>query len=388
MNGLLTIGLHMTVGDEQTRRQISGVLQYAAEHPELNVRDFCYPGDSPDLAELPPWIGKADGVVAWLPRMPGTVPWLRRARVPVVALGSDLRKDLPSVFTHAGSLARLAVAHFLALGMRHFAYVGLRYSDGSRERCRMLARELAKHGLPLQSYDTEKFLSGTYKDFASLDEVEPELVRLIQRAEKPLAVVAINDRSAAAVCRIAAELGLATPGDVAVLGVGDTELARVSLPPISTIRPALERTGYEAAGMLHRLIRGEQLKRCTVQVSALELVERDSTLGKRRAAATDVDRALEFIRQKASDNLRVEDVAAHVRLPLRTFEIQFAAATGCTVGEEIRNARLHRIKHLLETTDLPLASVAHLAGMNSAAALNEFFRRWTRTTPGKYRRKR
>lgn len=35
-----TIGLHMTAGDEQTRRQVEGMLQYVAEHPELTVRDF------------------------------------------------------------------------------------------------------------------------------------------------------------------------------------------------------------------------------------------------------------------------------------------------------------------------------------------------------------
>jgi LacI family transcriptional regulator len=173
-----------------------------------------------------------------------------------------------------------------------------------------------------------------------------------------------------------------------VLGLQDYEIARVSTPPISSVRPATERTGYEAARLLHRLLRGERPHRRTVQVPALELVARESTIGKQRAAATDVERALEFIRAKACDGIRVEDVAAHVLLPLRTFEIQFAAAVGRTVGAEIRTARLQRITHLLTTTDLSLSSVARLAGMNGPSALNEFFRRWTGTTPAKYRMQR
>ena len=314
------------------------------------------------------------------------MPWLRSGRVPVVALGSDLRKDVYSVYTQAASLARLAVEHLLGCGLKHFAYVGLRNVEGSPARCRHLARELAKHGLSLESYDTEQFLSGTYKDFSTLDGVEPGLVRLIQAAEKPLAIVAINDRSAVTVCRVAQELGFSIPHEVAVLGVGDVEAARVAHPPISSIRPALEQTGYQAARLLHQLLRGERPKRRAVQVPAVELVERESTIGRRRAAATDVELAREFIRQKGGGGIRVEDVVRHVHLPLRTFEIQFAAATGHTVGEEIRAARLQRVKHLLETTDLPLASVARLADMNSASCLNEFFRRWTGTTPAKYRR--
>ena len=57
MNGSLTIGLHMTAGHENTSRQIDGIIQYAANHA-INLADFCYPGDDPDLTDAPPWLGK------------------------------------------------------------------------------------------------------------------------------------------------------------------------------------------------------------------------------------------------------------------------------------------------------------------------------------------
>jgi LacI family transcriptional regulator len=377
----------MTAEHEQTRRHLEGVLRYSVEHPEIRVADFCYPGDAPDLSDAPPWMGKADGIVAYIGREPGITAWLRRGRVPIVNVCADLTKELISTFSDPRSIARLAVEHLLGLGFRQFAYVGSRLADGSKDRADALEKELAKHDLVLRAYQANRRFGGTYKDFASLDQVEPELVELIREQEKPLAVVAMHDRVAVAVCRIAEALGLAVPGDVAVLGVRDLEIARISTPPISSIRLDEERTGYEATRLLHRVMQGERLARRAVQIPALELVERESTIGKQRAAGTDVHRALEYIRQHACEGIRVEDVAAHVHMALRTFEIQFAAAVGRTVGDEIRQVRLARAKELLETTDLPVSSVARLLAMNDGCYLNNFFRRWIGMTPLTYRRR-
>ena len=270
MNGSLTIGLHMIALRESSRRRIDGILEYVAEQPAFKVADFCFLGNGPDTSRLPPWLGKADCVVVDVPRQAGIVAWLRRGRVPLVAVGADLRKDLMSVVATPRSLAKLAVEHMLKLGLRHFAYVGFRHADGSRHRHQALARELQKHGLGLNAYETEKRLAGTYEDYNSIGDVEPGLVRLISDTAKPLAVVAMNDSIAATVCRIVHDLGMKVPSDVAVLGVGDSELARVSTPPVTSIRSAGERQGYEAARLLHRIIRGEQPARRTVEINAQE----------------------------------------------------------------------------------------------------------------------
>jgi LacI family transcriptional regulator len=388
MSGKLTIGLHLTAGHEKSRREIEGVLRYTTENPDLRLADFCYPGDDPDLSSPPPWNGKVDGVVICVRRLSGIVSWLRRGGVPMVALGADLRRDLISVYSNPRSVARLSVAHYLELGYRNFAYVGYRHADGSRERSQALRATLAKRGLTLSSYETDVPLSGSYGDLASLNSGEPGLCDMIRSAEKPLAIVAINDRFAAAVCQIVKELDLSIPDDVAVMGVQDFEIARIASPPISSIRPATEQTGYEAARLLHRLICGQLPPRRVLLVGGMQLMERESTIGKRRAATTDIDRALAFIRQKACEDIRVEHVAAHVGMPLRTFEIEFSAATGRTVGADIRDVRLERAKTLLATTDLPLARVAHLIGMNTGSYLSEFFRRWMGVTPSEYRRQK
>ncbi|MER7578093.1 AraC family transcriptional regulator [Streptomyces sp. NPDC126514] len=52
----------------------------------------------------------------------------------------------------------------------------------------------------------------------------------------------------------------------------------------------------------------------------------------------------------------------------------------------LNEARHARACHLLETTDLTTASIAHAVGLGGAAALSHAFRRWQGVSPGEYRR--
>jgi LacI family transcriptional regulator len=376
----------MHVGIEQTRRAVDGVLRYVDLHPDLSVRDFNYPKNDRNLPDQPPWRGSVDGVVTNLARFPHLVPWLCSGGVPVVNTTADMTNELVSAYTDAKSIARLAVEHFTSLSRRSIAYVGYRHADGSRDRRLALEEELNIEGLPLAAYETDKFFTGTYDDFVSIGELEAELLDVLRETAKPMAVLALNDRWAVNVCRIARELGFSVPEDVAVLGVEDWDTSRLASPPISSIRTNGEQIGYEAAHLLHRMIRGERLPQRNVAVPAIEVVARESTVGRLRAAATDIKQALAYIHETACEGIRNEDVANHVHVPLRTLELQFAASVGRTVGAEIRHVRLARAKHLLETTDMSMARVAHLIGLSSASTLTTFLRRWADITPKAYRR--
>jgi transcriptional regulator GlxA family with amidase domain len=138
---------------------------------------------------------------------------------------------------------------------------------------------------------------------------------------------------------------------------------------------------------VHRMMLGKRLAQRLVLLPALEVIARESTVGKRPAPATDMQRALAYIQDMACEGIHVDDVAAHVTMALRTFEMAFTEAFGHTAGEEIRNARLARAKNLLETTDLALASVARQTGFTDASSLNRFFHRWTGLSATEYRRK-
>jgi len=388
MSRTWTIALHFNIGYEVALRILDGVIQYAQEHPELVLREFNFSKEEPGFPESPPWLRKADGVLMNLRREPGIHDWLRRGGVPAVNTGGDLckEKQVVSVFTDPQSVAGLAVRHFLDLGRRHFAFVGDREADATERIHKAMTKELIAHGLSLHTYRTEKVYMGTFDDFSSLAEVEPGLVDLIREAPKPLALLAQTDRCAAAICRVIQFMGLAIPDDVAVVGIHDTAMARLSSPPISSIRPPHQAIGYRAARVLHRILLGQRPGRRNILIPAMKLVGRSSSIEKPRAATTDVDRALDFIREHATEGIQVPDVAAHVHVPLRTFQIEFAASVGRPVGEEIRRVRLERIKNLLEMTDLPLENVARLAGLATAVSLIRIVNSATGMSPADYRR--
>jgi LacI family transcriptional regulator len=134
-----------------------------------------------------------------------------------------------------------------------------------------------------------------------------------------------------------------------------------------------------------RLIEGKRLGRKIVEVPAEKISIRESTIGQQRALVTDIDRAREYIRLHACEGIRVSDVADHVRIPLRTFQIEFKERTQRTVSDEIREVRFNRSCELLQTTDFTLERIAHLVGMSHAASFSEFFRKAAGMTPNSYR---
>ena len=72
--------------------------------------------------------------------------------------------------------------------------------------------------------------------------------------QKPTAVVVVTDRLAIGAMQHLKELGLDIPGDMAVVGMGASELSKFITPSLSTIDFMIEEAGKEAAGLLLSMI--------------------------------------------------------------------------------------------------------------------------------------
>jgi AraC family transcriptional activator FtrA len=86
------------------------------------------------------------------------------------------------------------------------------------------------------------------------------------------------------------------------------------------------------------------------------------------------------------DPLTVEALARHAHMSPRTFARRFVAETGHAPKRWLTAQRIHHARRLLETTDLPVETVAHRSGFHSAAAMRIHFTRATATRPTAYRR--
>jgi AraC family transcriptional activator FtrA len=94
---------------------------------------------------------------------------------------------------------------------------------------------------------------------------------------------------------------------------------------------------------------------------------------------------LAWMQEHLGEPQAVSDLASRSAMSRRTFARRFAAATGTTPYQWLLRQRLQLAQRLLETSDLPVDSIALQAGFSTAANLRKHFGRHVRTTPQAYR---
>ncbi|MFN0098292.1 MAG: GlxA family transcriptional regulator [Gemmatimonadaceae bacterium] len=90
--------------------------------------------------------------------------------------------------------------------------------------------------------------------------------------------------------------------------------------------------------------------------------------------------------KRLAEPLTVAAMAAHAKLPLRSFARHFTAECGTTPLQWLLRHRLLHAQRELETSDLPVERVAQRAGFGSSVSLRQHFRRALGTSPLEYRR--
>jgi LacI family transcriptional regulator len=183
-------------------------------------------------------------------------------------------------------------------------------------------------------------------------------------------------------CRAA---GWAVPGEVAVIGVDNDELlCDLASPPLSSVIPNAHRAGYEAAALLDRMMAGKRIAATARLIAPLGVAARQST----DVLAVDdreVARAVQFIREHASEGINVSDILQAVPLSRRVLEQRFQRLLGRTPRQEILQVRLNRVRQLLTETKLSLYQIAERTGFEHVEYLSVVFKRETGLTPSRYR---
>lgn len=196
---------------------------------------------------------------------------LRGALVPAVVIG-NLPEGAPidNVRVDSGVGVRMAVEHLTATGRRRLGLVNgpVNTVPGSN-RQRAFTEAVAAHGLAAEATPCE-----TADDFTHAAGYEAAR-RLLARAEVD-ALVCANDLIAVGALRALSERKLRVPEDVAVIGMDDTELAQMCLPPLSSVSLQAAERGRLAGRMLLERLADPSLapRRVTVPV---RIVVRESS---------------------------------------------------------------------------------------------------------------
>ena len=180
--------------------------------------------------------------------------------------------------------------------------------------------------------------------------------------------------------------GLACPDDVAIIGAdNDSVRCENHDPQLSSIASDYLNVGRLAADLLAgQLHRGAKPAPRTVTFGPTEIVRRDSTRTLQTRDPT-IQAALRKIARGACEGLTAADILADIPCSRRLAEQRFRAAVGHSIGEEIMNVRLARVRKMLADPSLPIARIAPACGWKTESFLKRAFKRRTGLTMREWR---
>jgi LacI family transcriptional regulator len=378
-DGMFHVALLTYLATAWGRRVLQGIVEYARQHGPWLIWTATGAKDEP-LRIPSGW--RCDGIIARL----STRTLARQvfaAGVPVVNISRIMLSgvDAPRVTDDVCTSAKLAIEHFCDRGFRHFAYCGELHSAFLTNHCQAFVEAMQVLGHTCHVYRPSHG-AGSRANWLTR---QKDLIRWLKRLPKPVAVLTWTvpeGRELIDACRAG---GFLVPEEVAVLAGDDDELmCEICHPPLSGVAIAAEQIGREAASLLDRLMRGQRIPYEPVIVPPLRVVTRQST---DTLAITDPDltAAIRFIRDHASEPIRVADVLRAVPISRSQLERHFLRVLGRTPADEIRRVHVQRAVQLLADTNLPIPRVASASGFNSPEYLAHTFKAATGLSPLKYR---
>lgn len=362
-----------------SRRTYDGIYMYAKE-ARWNVRTVEY-----DLAAqkrrhshsvcdvrktLDLW--HPDGVIV---ECAGRVPVFGTkdfGKTPLVLLDCDpqlVGGKAVCIHTDSDAVVRIAAHELLSLGFGDYAFVphpeNVIWNSQRRDSFARLVK-LNRRRFHLVPAVREKDESDSLK----------ALARHLSALPKPCGILAVNDdvgRAVVAACEVAR---IPVPDDIAVVGIdNDESICENAATTLTSIDVDWESGGRLAAELLGMMMDDRTVEESnTSRYKVKGIVRRAST---RRYADAKVAAAVEYIRCHACEGVSRERIAAQMGCGTRSADMRFVAMTGHSVFEEIRSARIEKVKTLLGEAKHQFSAIADICGYPTLADLCRDFRRAT-----------
>ena len=224
-----------------------------------------------ELAAFRGFLDKVDGVVVEEARSPELLELLAKSAVPTVLLAPITQHErLDTVSMDLAAGVRKAIGCLRASGHRRIGIVnGPLRLETARLRFSAWKEAMASSGVAPE--DSWSDSAEDWSAEAGLAATE----RLLDRSAGLDAIFCANDLIAVGVLSALAERGLRVPADMSVMGFDDTELARHTVPPLTTMRIYSRDMARSAARRLLERIESPGLPPIRIEFP-IDLVERES----------------------------------------------------------------------------------------------------------------
>ena len=356
-------------------RILAGIGHYAKEHNWHLAMHYLYNRELPQH-----WAG--DGAIVSTSADPEFNAFITRIlpHIPSVNLGAGLG-GLETVHMRLRDeeAGRMAARYFMGRGCCNFAWFSTTDNAVDRLRSGSFRQELESVG---HACHMLFFPRSSGKD---RQQRSKWLAGKLGWLPKPLAIFAADDVYAAEVIEECLYNGLRVPEDVAVLGLGNIELAcECSHVPISSVEYDFEQWGYTAAKALDWSIDGKDTGPLETEHSPVRIVPRQST----NAYTVDdprLQRAIRYMRSHLSKDISVQDIAEAAEVPARTLQALFKQHLHRSPAHFLLELRLDQACEMLLADSRPIIDIAAACGFNSARSINRCFNRELGVSPRAYR---
>ncbi|HUF38431.1 MAG TPA: LacI family DNA-binding transcriptional regulator [Anaerolineales bacterium] len=212
--------------------------------------------------------GMLDGIIIQSTHLRDSViPDISEGQVPFLVAGRPMNAPNASfIDVDNVSGAMKAVQHLIGLGRRRIATVaGSPDTAAGLDRLTGYRRALKENGLAI---DEDLITAGDFTEPGGYEAAG----RLLER--QPDAIFCGSDMMAVGVLRRLKEAGVRVPEEISIVGYDDLPPARLTDPPLTTIRQPIRRFGVRAVQTLTEMVSHPNQGQVRVILDATELVVR------------------------------------------------------------------------------------------------------------------
>ena len=368
----------------------AGVIRFVSSHPELDLMLHGRNSETTLMQKgLVPVTG-IDGIVSCfgndldfmreqldsVPGVPVVFASLPRGWTPPAGRHSA------AIFCDQTAVAEAAAELFLRHGLSEFGYVGSRNEEAVRtwdaERRDAFRDLMVGRGFP-----TSVYLPPLGAD------ADAELASLtvwLRSLSKPCGLLVSNDVRAMHVLNVCRAEGIAVPEQIQVIGTDNEEwICDRTSPSLTSVEPDFEGCGHRAAETLLAMMDGGPWER--EQTFGVKRIEQRMSTTDIHGSTNRAVRAREYLRAHSSEPLSTSRLAAILGCSPRLLQLSYKAVFGCTVQEDLLEARLDLARKLLAENRIPICDIPECVGFESPFHFMKLFKRRTGMTMLQWRKR-
>jgi len=233
--------------------------------------------------------------------------------------------------------------------------------------------------------------SSTIQSHDKWKELHASMKQQLEGLELPAAIFARDDIAAAGLLRVMRSMGLSSPDDIAMLGVGNhVRLTAITTPSMSSVVIPARQIGWHAARLLHeRLQMGNPCASENaegIEIPVTDVIQRETTIHQHVENPL-VDRACQMVREQLSKGVKVNVTRLCEALQVSSSMLLkvFNEYLGMSPKRFIANAQFVEAKRLLKQTSWRMKRISYELGFSTPEEFSRFFKRHAGMSPVSFR---